>query len=124
MERNYVLTGKTPAKALSGQAAAIFAVMTAATVDGKPAAKTAKQWTELSKGKFATRQDEYRVVLYYLLIFKKRGLVASQDVVNQETGGHTELEGQLADALHDVVAQDGDDGEGAETEEPEPVEQA
>lgn len=80
MKRTYGLTGQAPEKPLSGQAKVIFDGMTAMSKDGVHEFLDAKAWTELLKGTFKTRQDEYRVVLYYLLTFKKRGLVASREV--------------------------------------------
>lgn len=80
MERMYGLTGKTPAKPLAGQAKEVFDAMGGATGEA-PEFKTAKSWTDLvvARGNLVTRQDAYRVVLYYILIFKKRELVKVQD---------------------------------------------
>lgn len=88
MERLYGLTGKTPAKPFVGQAALVFAAMGGST-GVAPEFKTAKAWTEdvVKAGtdnpvlELKTRQDPYRVVLYYILIFKKRELVVSRDPV-------------------------------------------
>ncbi len=85
-ERLYGLTGKIPAKPMTGQAAIIFGVMGGNTGTA-PEFKTGKAWTELvvAAGKadpakdLKTRQDPYRVVLYYLLVFKKRELVIAHE---------------------------------------------
>lgn len=88
MERLYGLTGKIPAKQLAGQAALVFAAMGGDT-GLAPEFKTAKEWTTLVEKigsedptrELKTRQDPYRVVLYYILIFKKRELVVSRDQI-------------------------------------------
>jgi hypothetical protein len=41
--------------------------------------KTGKEWAKLAEGKFATRQDPYRVVLYYIIIFKGQGLIVTDE---------------------------------------------
>jgi len=81
-QRLYGLSGKTPEKALAGQAALIFAAM-GGTIGTAPEFKTAKDWTVVVENigaqdkakELITRQDPYRVVMYYILVFKKRGLV-------------------------------------------------
>jgi hypothetical protein len=99
MARTYGLTGKQAEKPLSGQAKAIFDGMTETSKDGKPEFLDGKAWTELLKDRFKTRQDAYRVVLYYLLIFKKRGLVAVQETAPTAEEASHELAGETVDAV-------------------------
>ncbi len=77
MERKYQVTGKAPKKAFTGQAEVIFKEMT----ENKDLSLTGTEWTARLNGKFATRQDPYRVVLYYLIIFRKNGLVNAVEQV-------------------------------------------
>ena len=97
MARTYALTNKAPEKPLSGQALAIYDGMKKASEDaGEYVALDGKAWTEKLKDSFKTRQDAYRVVLYYLLIFKKRGLVEVREV--EPPVAETEPETEHAEA--------------------------
>ena len=71
--RKYGWNGELPAKPLVGQAQIVMFGMSDKSM------KTAKEWTEIIGPNLATRQDPYRVVLYYILGFKKSGCVATED---------------------------------------------
>lgn len=72
--RLYALTGKQPKAALRGQAAVVFETL--GTLD-VPMLATEITEAVLNTGRLVTRQDPLRVVLYYLIIFKNRGIVAA-----------------------------------------------
>ena len=74
-ERKYGWNGEMPAKSLSGQAKVVFDLLR----EHEGEKKTGKEWAELANGKFATRQDPYRVVLYYIIIFKGQGLIVTDE---------------------------------------------
>ena len=71
--RMYALTGKTPKTSFKGQAARVYRELTTTP----ELAVTVNERIVKSDDPFKTRQDSYRVTLYYILIFKKQGLVAA-----------------------------------------------
>ena len=73
--RLYGWNGEFPEKPLSGQALIVFNGMRA----NASAMKTGHEWTELIGNQLATRQDPYRVVLYYILILKGRGVIKTNE---------------------------------------------
>lgn len=74
-ERLYGWNGEMPEKAAGGQKAIVLRGMKAHAGEFK----TGKAWTELIGGELATKQDPYRVVLYYVLILKGEGCVATNE---------------------------------------------
>lgn len=117
MARVYGLTEKAPEKPLSGQAKAIY--------DGMKALggfHSGKEWTEVLKSEFKTRQDPYRVVLYYLLILKDRGLVAAQEVTSDTPAPaeHANTADALAEVLEKQDADDSDNPEGNDDGDDDP----
>lgn len=75
MARTYGRNSEFPEKPLSGQAKLVFDTMASGEFLDPHA------WAKLVEPGLKTRQTAYRVTLYYILIFKKRGLV---DVMEQE----------------------------------------
>jgi len=74
-ERRYGWNGENPAKDLSGQAKIVFDVLKGAADE----LHTGREWTEIVGTELRTRQDPYRVVLYYILILKNRGLIRTSE---------------------------------------------
>lgn len=107
-EKLYGLTGIAPKKPLSGQALLVFNTMNTRDPETDELVfDTPKSWTSKVKG-LVTRQDEYRVVLYYILIFKNRGLVAARDqeaVEAVESGEADSVESVLETAA-DLATED------------------
>jgi hypothetical protein len=73
--RLYGWNGELTEKPLSGQALIVFNGMRAEP----DAMKTGHGWTESIGKQLATRQDPYRVVLYYILILKNRGVIRTNE---------------------------------------------
>jgi hypothetical protein len=74
-ERLYGWNGELPVKSMSGQAAIIFRGLQA-----EPEAMfTGHEWADKLGPSLATRQDPYRVVLYYIVIFKGQGLIRTNE---------------------------------------------
>jgi hypothetical protein len=73
ISRKYGWNGEVPAKNLVGQAQVVMFGMSDRTM------RTAKEWTEIIGPNLKTRQDPYRVVLYYILGLKKLGVIATQE---------------------------------------------
>jgi len=78
--RLYSRTSKTPKNPLRGQAERVYRDLSAtpelATVVSERIAKSADP--------LKTRQDPYRVTLYYILVFKNQGLVQAHEPVVAE----------------------------------------
>src|SRR5687768_2113985 len=73
--RMYALVGE-PKKAVTGQAAVVLAELKR---DTSPRLASAISEAVEKSGALKTRQDVLRVTLYYILIFKKAGIVAATD---------------------------------------------
>jgi hypothetical protein len=74
-ERLYGWNGENPVKELGGQALIVFRGL-----KSEPTAlKTGHEWTETIGPELKTRQDPYRVVLYYILILKSKGLIRTNE---------------------------------------------
>ena len=73
--RLYGWNGEYPEKSLSGQALIVFNGMRAEP----EAMKTGHEWTATIGPNLATRQDPYRVVLYYILILKNRAVIRTNE---------------------------------------------
>lgn len=73
--RKYGWNGENPAKEPSGQALIVLNGMKSRAEE----MHTGKEWAEIIGGDLKTRQDPYRVVLYYILIFKGRGVIRTQE---------------------------------------------
>ena len=128
MARTYQWNGKAPAKPVSGQKQIILHALSAR----KDEAHTGRDWAALIGPDLKTRQDPYRVVLYYLLILNKDGVLTVQDGAPNAIVKGTELEtkppteaNDEPDAESDNAEddedgdEDGDDEEDAEDEEEE-----
>lgn len=77
----YTRTSKKPEKQPTGQAAIVLAAIDQAK------AGTIADITALCKGKFTTRQEDSRIVGFYLSQFKRKGLVSTdKPVVSGEVG--------------------------------------
>jgi len=74
-ERKYGFNGELPAKTPSGQALIVLNGLR----EEPTAMRTGKEWTETIGPRLATRQDPYRVVLYYILILKNKGVVRTEE---------------------------------------------
>lgn len=126
-ERLYGLSGVKLKKPLSGQALLVFQGMNE-RVDGKDSAhafKTPKEWTVKIGPKLVTRQDTYRVVLYYILIFKNRGLVAVREqepVIDEVTAGE-EIPDEMPEGAESAESESTEsmETESTESTEVEPV---
>ena len=88
-ERKYGWNGEMPEKAVSGQAKIVL--------DGlrefKDDLLTGHEWTEKIGSRLATKQDRYRVVLYYIIILKNKGCIRTNEfdinaVTKVEDGKH------------------------------------
>lgn len=99
LARKYALTGKAPKATPKGQAKVVFDNMT-----GQPELATTITDRVVKGGELKTRQDPYRVTLYYILVFKKAGVVRA---VEQET---EVVEATVADAAEELPV-DATDGE-------------
>lgn len=78
-QRLYGWNGETPAKNLVGQAQVVMFGLSQPDGDTKLPMRTAKEWAELIGPQLKTRQDPYRVVLYYILGLKKLGVIATRE---------------------------------------------
>lgn len=74
-ERLYGWNGEIPAKEPSGQAAIVLRGLRSRPDD----LLTGHQWAAVIGPDLRTRQDPYRVVLYYILILKNRGCVRTNE---------------------------------------------
>lgn len=91
--RLYAKTGIAPKNTFKGQAARVWEELR----DEPELATAVNERIEKSDNPFKTRQDSYRVTLYYILVFKKQGLVAAHE--QPET-----VEGVAAEQPGDVEA--------------------
>ena len=74
-ERLYGWNGELPAKEVSGQKAIVLRGLR-----NEPGVlRTGKVWTETIGPELKTKQDAYRVVLYYILILKNEGCVRTNE---------------------------------------------
>lgn len=88
-ERLYAWNGERPEREQSGQAAIVLRGLMAEPGVGR----TGKEWAEVIGPQLKTRQDPYRVVLYYILILKSKGCVRTDEkaidaVTRTEAGKH------------------------------------
>lgn len=88
-ERLYGWNGELPAKSVSGQKQIVLQGMK----NDPKAMRTGKQWATIIGPELKTRQDAYRVVLYYILILKNEGCVGTREfdidaTTKTETGKH------------------------------------
>lgn len=74
-ERKYGWNGELPAKEVGGQCKIVLDGLRA--FEGEM--RTGHEWTELVGGDLRTKQDPYRVVLYYILILKSKGCIATEE---------------------------------------------
>lgn len=74
-ERLYGWNGELPEKPVSGQALIVLNGLRSEP----DSLKTGKVWAESIGPQLATRQDPYRVVLYYILILKNKGCVRTNE---------------------------------------------
>lgn len=74
-ERLYGWNGELPAKAAGGQKAIVLAGLRAEP----DTLRTGKEWAEIIGPELKTRQDPYRVVLYYILILKGDGCIRTNE---------------------------------------------
>lgn len=74
-ERMYGWNGEMPAKEQSGQAAIVLRGLR----NEPDVLRTGHQWAEIIGPELKTRQDPYRVVLYYILILKGKGCVRTNE---------------------------------------------
>ncbi len=75
--RMYVFNGKELKGEVKGQAAVVLDVLKRQNGEPKLASVLADQVA--SEGNLKTRQDILRVVLYYIIIFKGKGIVSATD---------------------------------------------
>jgi hypothetical protein len=75
--RMYAFNGVEPKGEFKGQAAVVLDVLKRQNGEMKLASDIAAQVAE--EGKLKTRQDILRVVLYYIIVFKGKGMIATQD---------------------------------------------
>lgn len=73
--RLYGWNGERPAKAVSGQKQIVLFGLS----KDKDAMRTGKEWAEIIGPDIATRQDPYRVVLYYILGLKNEGCIRTAE---------------------------------------------
>lgn len=73
--RLYGWNGEMPEKQVSGQA---LIVLNGLRADPE-SMKSGHDWTESIGPELATRQDPYRVVLYYILILKAKGCIRTNE---------------------------------------------
>lgn len=74
-ERLYGWSGEMPVKELGGQAAIVFRGLQARPEE----LMTGHDWADIIGPSLRTRQDAYRVVLYYIIIFKGKGLIRTNE---------------------------------------------
>lgn len=74
-ERMYGWNGEEPAKTAAGQKAIVLRGMKERSEE----LHTGHEWAELIGPELRTRQDPYRVVLYYILILKNEGVVRTNE---------------------------------------------
>lgn len=74
-ERLYGWNGEMPAKEVGGQSAIVLRGMR----NDPTALRTGHEWAEIIGPDLKTRQDPYRVVLYYILILKNKGCVRTNE---------------------------------------------
>ena len=88
--RLYAFNGREPKNPVKGQAAVILDVLRRQNGEMKLASALAEQVER--EGNLKTRQDILRVTLYYIIVFKNRGMIAvtDQDIpVEPETASET-----------------------------------
>jgi hypothetical protein len=100
--RLYARTDATPKNALRGQAARVFAELTTTP----ELAVTVNDRIVASDNPFKTRQDPYRVTLYYILVFKKAGLVASSEPLAETIAEPIDLTSSELDSVDEELAED------------------
>jgi hypothetical protein len=98
-----LVPGAAPKTPLKGQSAVVFDVLSEQTEPMLASDLTEKV---LETGRLKTRQDALRVVLYYLIVFKGRGLVAASEQpvpmeVPEDAGG--DVDGTLDEAERRVT---------------------
>lgn len=74
-ERLYGWNGEMPAKAKTGQCAIVLRGMRNRSGE----MHTGKIWAELIGPELATKQDPYRVVLYYIITLKGEGCIRTNE---------------------------------------------
>lgn len=74
-ERLYGWNGELPAKEIGGQGGIVLRGMR----NEPEVMRTGHQWAEIIGPELKTRQDPYRVVLYYILILKGKGCVRTNE---------------------------------------------
>jgi hypothetical protein len=74
-ERLYGWNGEMPAKEVGGQCAIVLRGMK----NDSESLRTGHDWAERIGGELKTKQDPYRVVLYYILILKNKGCVRTNE---------------------------------------------
>jgi hypothetical protein len=74
-ERKYGWNGELPAKAAGGQKAIVLTGLQAHAGE----LHTGHEWAEIIGPELKTKQDPYRVVLYYILILKADGCIATEE---------------------------------------------
>jgi len=75
--RLYAWNGTAPKAEVKGQAAVILDVMQRQNGEFKLASDIAEQVER--EGNLKTRQDILRVTLYYIIVFKNKGLIATSE---------------------------------------------
>lgn len=74
-ERKYGWNGELPAKELSGQALIVLNALRAEPEQ----LRTGHEWTAIIASDLKTKQDPYRVVLYYLMVLKSKGCIRTNE---------------------------------------------
>lgn len=74
-ERLYGWNGELPAKPVSGQALIVLNGLR----NDPDSLRGGHDWADIIGPNLATRQDPYRVVLYYILILKSKGCVRTNE---------------------------------------------
>lgn len=74
-ERMYGWNGEMPEKPVSGQCQIVLTGLRANAGE----LKTGHAWAELLGGELRTKQDPYRVVLYYIIILKSKGCIRTNE---------------------------------------------
>lgn len=118
--RLYGWNGERPAKPVSGQKQIVLFGMSTR----KDELHTGHDWAELIGGDLKTKQDPYRVVLYYILRLKTDGCIRTAEreivaVTRNDEGRHavnvkTDTAVQVSDPLEDLEQE-------AQDEELQPV---
>lgn len=75
IERQYGWNGELPAKTPSGQCLIVLNALRAEP----DVLRGGHAWAEIIGPELRTRQDPYRVVLYYILILKSKGCVRTNE---------------------------------------------